>query len=484
METKRTVLTTQKSGAIKKNVVLEQMAKITTRASMKRTSDDAENEDPGVNKISGEGLRKQAQVVNNVLQHLSGKDFETKCLIVSKLIDKEGPEFAALLTAHSVEIQHKFKLSAEKTAALISGTGTSDSVWTKVRTALNKTFGWNPLASHKKVKHARQEILPVHRDDWVVSYPSLYKNKQGKNKRTQAKTCVLMVKNLKEYIEKLAKSEAESFSHLKDGDTIHVCYDADGGGGRFVAEFAFLNRKDNTIKLHPFLIYEGTDVRANLELTLGYLTDQFSDIENSQISVEGKMLNVVQFGVFDLCALNAIIGKQNHSATYFDAWTNVSLNHIQNHNGKHHTPSNCPDISFLSLSDFDTNITLHTVKTGAARASGRLFGSVVGQNLLPLENIFRYIPPLMHIIMGLGNNVFNELKRVVIFTCGRQPTAHCTLCTALAPAPAPASVHFILHIEHCTLHTTHLHCMLYCYHFTVHTVKRLAELGLNMGLEK
>ena len=88
----------------------------------------------------------------------------------------------------------------------------------------------------------------MHRDDWVVSYLSLYKNKQGKNKRTQAKTCVLMVKNLKEYIEKLAKSEAESFSHLKDGDTIHVCYDADGGGGRFVAEFAFLNRKDNTIK--------------------------------------------------------------------------------------------------------------------------------------------------------------------------------------------------------------------------------------------
>ena len=36
------------------------------------------------------------------------------------------------------------------------------------------------------------------------------------------------------------------------------------------------------------------------------------------------------------------------------------------------------------------------------------------------------------------------------------PTAHCTLQTAPAPAPefapAPASVHFILHNKHCTLH--------------------------------
>ena len=39
---------------------------------------------------------------------------------------------------------------------------------------------------------------------------------------------------------------------------------------------------------------------------------------------------------------------------------------------------------------------------------------MTGANLVPLEDIFRYKPPLMHIIMGLGNTVFNELKKVVI----------------------------------------------------------------------
>ena len=48
------------------------------------------------------------------------------------------------------------------------------------------------------------------------------------------------------------------------------------------------------------------------------------------------------------------------------------------------------------------------------RKTGNQYENVIGENLLPLEDIFRYIPPLMHIIMGLGNDVINELKRVVI----------------------------------------------------------------------
>ena len=45
---------------------------------------------------------------------------------------------------------------------------------------------------------------------------------------------------------------------------------------------------------------------------------------------------------------------------------------------------------------------------------------------------------------------------------------HCTLHAAdstvhTAPEHVPAPVHFILHIEHCTVHTTHLYCMLHAY---------------------
>ena len=78
-----------------------------------------------------------------------------------------------------------------------------------------------------------------------------------------------------------------------------MCYDADGGGGRFIAEFAFLNRKDEKIILYPILIYEGTVVvRPNLEVTLGRLTKQFSDLDGSKIDLNGKSLIIKQLGVF------------------------------------------------------------------------------------------------------------------------------------------------------------------------------------------
>ena len=64
---------------------------------------------------------------------------------------------------------------------------------------------------------------------------------------------------------------------LVDGDELHVCWDGDGGGGRFVAEFTFLNNEDRKVTLHPFLIFEGSDVRANLEVTLGRLSKQIKN---------------------------------------------------------------------------------------------------------------------------------------------------------------------------------------------------------------
>ena len=124
-----------------------------------------------------------------------------------------------------------------------------------------------------------------------------------------------------------------------------MAFDGDAGGGRFVAEFTFLNNLDRKVRLHPFLLYEGTDCRENLEVTLGKLTQQIRDLEGTKITVKGICLKIKLFGVFDLCALNCIIGKQNHSATFFDAWTDCSLEHIQNHSGKTHTPNNCKDIA-------------------------------------------------------------------------------------------------------------------------------------------
>lgn len=68
------------------------------------------------------------------------------------------------------------------------------------------------------------------------------------------------------------------------------------------------------------------------------------------------------------------------------------------------------------MDDYERNVTHHIVgqegKTSAK--AGKDFGSVTGLNLFPLENIFRYLPPLMHVIMGLANDVLKELKKDVI----------------------------------------------------------------------
>ena len=52
--------------------------------------------------------------------------------------------------------------------------------------------------------------------------------------------------------------------------------------------------------------------------------------------------------------------------------------------------------------------------SGRQRATGKYFGSVVAGNLLPLKYIFHYILTVMHMVMGLGNNYFSELKTTVI----------------------------------------------------------------------
>ena len=97
------------------------------------------------------------------------------------------------------------------------------------------------------------------------------------------------------------------------------------------------------------LSQQGTDSRANLEVTLGKLTPQFKQLEGQIIVVDGRRLKIHQYALFDLSALNTILGKQNHSSTFFDAWTDVRLSHIRKHDGDTHTPDVCKDIKFLSL---------------------------------------------------------------------------------------------------------------------------------------
>ena len=146
----------------------------------------------------------------------------------------------------------------------------------------NKILGSNPYASRHQVEKVEKNILTINRDDWDSEYHDLYIHKTGNNVNEKKKTCVFSVKELRSYIQKNAEAERENLAHLKDLDELEICYDGYGGGGRFVCEFAFINNIDRKITLHPFLIYEGTDCRENLEVTLGKLTPQFKQIEGEE----------------------------------------------------------------------------------------------------------------------------------------------------------------------------------------------------------
>ena len=150
---------------------------------------------------------------------------------------------------------------------------------------------------------------------------------------------------------------------LEDGDILPVIIDGDAGGGRFVAEFTFLNRKDKSLKLHPFLLYEGTDNRENVQKTLGQLTQQIRSLEGTIISLGKKDYHLQLFCLFDLCALNNLIGKQNHLATFPDAWAKKHISY-EAHKGTPHTPETCRNVKFVSLDELEKHFTHHAVETG------------------------------------------------------------------------------------------------------------------------
>ena len=87
------------------------------------------------------------------------------------------------------------------------------------------------------------------------------------------------------------------------------------------------------------------------------------------------------------------------------------------HKGTPHTPETCMNVKFVSLDELEKHFTHHAVETGKTSGmnkTGKDFCSVINQNLIPLTDIFRFVPPLLHNIMGLGNNIFTELTNEIV----------------------------------------------------------------------
>ena len=160
---------------------------------------------------------------------------------------------------------------------MMTNSGSTDYSWRVNRTVFLNTLGYSPISSQKEVEKVRKRIMAVNKEDWAFLKMNKHQNKQGKSKDIPKETTVLLVKDLTKYITKLAESESAALD-VQSGE-LPVCFDADAGGGRFLAVFTFLNREDGEVKLHPFILFKGSDSRKILELTFGRFTEDIRNLE-------------------------------------------------------------------------------------------------------------------------------------------------------------------------------------------------------------
>ena len=261
-------------------MIKETYARVTLRPKRKSVDDESLKE------ISGSAQIKRAKKMNNILDHASMNDKDGKALLMAKMIDQEGEEFGANVEKKSKVMQQNKTLNPEQTSGLMTTTRGSEYMWRQSRTFFKNTLGFSPISSQKKVDLYRKKIMAVKKEDWNFLKRNIYQNKQGKSKGIPKETTVLLVKNLTSYMIKMGESESEELD--LSSKVLPVCFDADAGGGRFLATFTFLNRKDGDVKLHPFLMFKGSDSRKNLELTFGIFTEEIRNLEGKEVTISSS----------------------------------------------------------------------------------------------------------------------------------------------------------------------------------------------------
>ena len=82
--------------------------------------------------------------MNNILEHVSAHDKETQAIIVAKVVDQNGKDFANEVTKNSREIQNDLKMTPFETASMLAGAGLPDNGG--ITGKFNYTlFGFSPV---------------------------------------------------------------------------------------------------------------------------------------------------------------------------------------------------------------------------------------------------------------------------------------------------------------------------------------------------
>ena len=91
---------------------------------MKRKIDDhEENVDPKSKILTQKGFNKQARNVTNVLRHVTANDKESQAVLIAKMVDQQGPGFAAEVTKKIKRNPGGTIISTFETASKTAGLG-------------------------------------------------------------------------------------------------------------------------------------------------------------------------------------------------------------------------------------------------------------------------------------------------------------------------------------------------------------------------
>ena len=124
---------------------------------------------------------------------------------------------------------------------------------------------------------------------------------------------------------------------MDDGSKlIEIAFSGDAGGGSMKHSFSLLNHKDNKLIQHMWCYYEAGDTEQNSIKVYSEFSEIMEEMNDAKIVVDGELLTIRQYGIYDLKEQDTILGKQGSTSTQPCAKCKVLRTHLlgKNHGGK------------------------------------------------------------------------------------------------------------------------------------------------------
>ena len=403
---------------------------VSSHANTKNNNNITNNNDDVINsRISRQTkLRKAKQMDAAVSQISVGLSNEDQCRIISGMIDKQPKENIPLIQKHSKNLSESPEMSPELAAELSFITQTSQKqmrVFTRAARGNNTPI----FPSEHKVEAAKRALKDkVSRDCYNIRFENLQIKSQGEKTHEMEPRPVVSVKNIGQLMQTILENEIDDLSELEtleDGTkVVQVVFTGDAGGDSMKHLFMIVNNKEGDLKEHVFLIYEAADTIDNSGIIYHSVREQFEILNNTIFSVNGSNYKVECYGVYDLSEQDMILQKQNSSSTLPCSKCKVTRNHLKAEDdqkfngwkkGDAHDPNdeNCCQKEKKDIIEFYEKNGRKAAEgdSDKARKLGKDNENVIGRPLFPYKSTDDLIDPLLHIVMGLGNDNIKHLKK-------------------------------------------------------------------------